>query len=191
MQVAFYGGSFNPPHIAHVLAVTYALSVGGFDRVLVVPVYSHTFDKQLCPFEHRVRMCELAMGWLPGVEVSEVEASLETPSLTLRTLEHLSGAHPDYELRLMVGADVLGDTEKWYAFDRISKLAPPFVLGRVGVAHPGAPAPVVPDVSSTRVRELLSRRGAAEVDAELSRVVPRSVLAYVQQHRLYREESSA
>ncbi len=185
MQVAFYGGSFNPPHVAHVLAVTYALSAGGFERVLVVPVYSHAFDKQLCPFEHRVRMCELAMGWLPGVEVSEVEASLETPSLTLRTLEHLRAAHPDYELRLMVGADVLGESDKWYAFDRIGRIAPPYVLGRVGIEHPDAPPPVVPAVSSTRVRELLSRRGATDADAELTRLVPRAVLAYIDEHRLY------
>lgn len=186
MLVAFYGGSFNPPHVAHVLAVTYALSAGGFERVLVVPVYSHAFDKQLCAFGHRVRMCELAMGWLPGVEVSEVEASLETPSLTLRTLEHLRGTHPDYELRLMVGADVLGEAGKWYAFERVSELAPPFVLGRVGSVHPDAPPPVVPDVSSTRIRDLLSRRGAPDVDAELSRVVPSRVLSYIEEHQLYR-----
>jgi nicotinate-nucleotide adenylyltransferase len=191
MRVAFYGGSFNPPHVAHVLAVTYALSVGGFERVLVVPVYSHAFDKQLCPFEHRVCMCGLAMGWLPGVEVSRVEASLETPSLTLRTLEHLRAAHPDYQLRLMVGADVLGEADKWYAFDRVGEIAPPYVLGRVGVRHPDAPPPVVPDVSSTRIRALLSRRGSPEADAELSRSVPWDVLAYIDEHGLYRGEGSA
>lgn len=190
MQVAFYGGSFNPPHVAHVLAVTYALSAGGFERVLVVPVYSHAFDKQLCPFEHRVRMCRLSMGWLPGVEVSEVEASLDTPNLTLRTLEHLSAERPDYQLRLMVGADVLGEADKWYAFERISEIAPPYVLGRVGVDHPDAPPPVVPDVSSTRIRELLSRRGSPDADAELSRLVPQRVLSYIDEHDLYRQKGS-
>lgn len=190
MQVAFYGGSFNPPHVAHVLGATYALSAGGFDRVLVVPVFSHAFDKELCPFEHRARMCELAMGWLPGVEVSRVEASLQTPSLTLRTLEYLSAEHPDYRLRLMVGADVLGESDKWYAFNRIVEIAPPYVLGRVGVDHPDAPRPVVPDISSTRIRELLARRGEPEADTELSRSVPASVLAYIDEHALYRAETS-
>jgi len=191
MRVAFYGGSFNPPHVAHVMAVTYALSAGGFDRVLVVPVYSHAFDKRLCPFEHRVRMCELSLGWLPGVEVSRVEASLETPSLTLRTLEHLSVERQDYQLRLMVGADVLGETDKWYAFDRVSEIAPPYVLGRVGFFHPNAPPAVVPDLSSTRIRELLARRGAPDADAELSRSVPLSVLSYIDENTLYRAGPAA
>jgi nicotinate-nucleotide adenylyltransferase len=69
MKVACYGGSFDPPHVAHVLLAAYVLTVEAFERVLVMPVFSHAFDKQLAPFEHRLRMCELAMGWLPRVEV--------------------------------------------------------------------------------------------------------------------------
>ena len=70
--VAFYGGSFDPPHVAHVLAVAYLAGMGQFDRVLVVPVFRHAFEKRLTPFGERLRMCELAVGWLPGVEVTGV-----------------------------------------------------------------------------------------------------------------------
>jgi nicotinate-nucleotide adenylyltransferase len=186
MKVAFYGGSFDPPHVAHVLLVTYALTVEAFERVLVMPVFSHAFDKQLAPFEHRLRMCELAMGWLPEVEVSPLEASLGAPSLTLRTLECLRRTHPDYELRLVVGADVLGEEHQWHAFDRIVEVAPPWVVGRVGVTHPAAPPPILPDVSSSRVRALLRRRAEKEVSAELRALVPREVLAYIDREGLYR-----
>lgn len=184
MLVAFYGGSFNPPHVAHLLAAAYMRSVGGFDRVLVVPVFSHAFDKRLAPFEHRAHMCELALGWLPGVEVSRVEQSLETPSLTLRTLQHLQSEHPDWQLRLVIGSDVLFESHKWHAFDQIRRIAPPYVVGRVGFPHPDAPAAVLPDVSSTRIRELFLRDDD-ESRAELEAFVPRDVLRYARQHGLY------
>ncbi len=135
-SVAIYGGSFDPPHVSHVLGAVYALAVGGFDQVLVVPVFEHAFHKRLTPFEHRVRLCELAFAGIEGVLVSPLERELQTPSLTLRTVEHLAALHPDWSLRLLVGSDVLLETSKWHAFDRISVLAPPYVLARPGYPHP-------------------------------------------------------
>ncbi len=158
MKIALYGGSFNPPHVAHVLAAAYALSIGDVERVLVVPVLKHAFDKELVPFEDRARMCELALDWIPGVEVSRVEASLGAPSRTLRTLEHLAAEHPNWQFRLLIGSDVLSETHKWFAFEEVRRLAPPLVLGRVGFPSPEAPAALLPDVSSTRVRELCAAR---------------------------------
>src|SRR3954466_10537342 len=156
-SVAIYGGSFDPPHVSHVLAAVYALKIGGFERVLVVPVFEHAFHKQLTAFEHRSRMCELAFAGIDGIEVSRVERDLSTPSLTLRTLEHLAQLHPDWSMRLLVGSDVLGDTAKWHAFERITALAPPYVVARPGYEHPVGGAALLPDVSSTRIREALAR----------------------------------
>jgi nicotinate-nucleotide adenylyltransferase len=185
MQVAFYGGSFNPPHVAHVLAATYLLTVGAFDRILVVPVCQHAFDKPLADFAPRVRMCELAMSFLPKVEVSSVEGKLEKPNWTVATLEYLKREQPNWRWRLVVGADQLADTDKWRGFDRLVALAPLYVLGRVGVSHPSAPPPVWPGISSTEVRRLLQQRGEPSVDAELERTVPRSVLDYIREQGLY------
>ncbi len=184
-SVAIYGGSFDPPHISHVLATVYALKVGGFERVLVVPVFEHAFHKQLTPFRHRAQMCELSFAGIAGVEVSTVESELPTPSLTLHTLEHLTRANPDWDLRLLIGSDVLGDTSKWHAFERISALAPPFVVGRPGYEHPSAQAALLPDVSSTAVRQALASRGTADSKALLSAALPSAVLAYINEHGLY------
>jgi nicotinate-nucleotide adenylyltransferase len=185
VQVAFYGGSFNPPHVAHVLAAVYALSVG-FERVLVVPVFEHAFDKPLTSFVERVQLCELAMTWLPEVEVSRIEERLPVPSLTLRTIETIKAEHPEWQLRLLVGADALVDSVKWHRFQEIARLAPPFVLGRVGVVHAAAPPPVLPGISSTRVRSLLARRHVdAAARAELELAVPKRVLEWIEAHGLY------
>ena len=183
--VALFGGSFNPPHIGHVLAAAYVLSTGEVERVVAVPVFEHALRKRLEPYEHRVEMARRAFGIISGVEVSEVEAELGAPSRTLSTILALEARHPDWALRLMVGSDILTEIHQWHAFDEIERRAPPLVLARAGAIASGAPS-LLPEVSSTEVRALLARSGAGkELDAELRALVPRAVLDYVRDHRLY------
>ncbi len=181
MIVAVFGGSFNPPHVAHVLAVTLTLSTHEVDQVLVVPTFKHPFAKPLAPYDDRVTMCELAMGWLPKVKVSRVEEELGGDSRTLRTLEHLAATHPEWRLRLVIGADILAETSKWFGFEAIARIAPPIVLGRVGIGRNDAPEPLLPSVSSTEVRSKL----AAGSSDELRSLVPRAVLDHIAQRGLY------
>lgn len=181
-RVAVFGGSFNPPHVAHVLAAVYVLSTEPVDEVLVVPVYRHPFSKELAPFEDRLEMCRLAFSWIPRVRVSPVERELGGESLTLRTLEHLRSTHPDWSMRLLLGADVIADLAKWHRFDRIAELAPPLFVGRAGVTIESAPEPMLPKISSTEVRDAIGRGESERVD----KLVPREVLAYAAEHGLYR-----
>jgi nicotinate-nucleotide adenylyltransferase len=185
VNVFLFGGSFNPPHVAHVLAVSYLLSTEEVDRILVIPCFLHPFAKELAPFEDRMAMCERAMGWLPKTTISRVEEELGGESRTLRTVEHLHSLHPDWRMRLVVGSDILLEGRRWHGFDRVVALAPLLVLGRVGAVAPGSPPPVLPEVSSSAVREAL-RAGHRDAIAAL---VPREVLDYVEAHRIYRESS--
>jgi nicotinate-nucleotide adenylyltransferase len=179
-RVAIFGGSFNPPHVAHVLACALVLSVEEIDRLFVVPAYKHPFSQALAPFEDRVTMCELATAWMPRVEVSRVEEELGGESRTLRTLESLARAHPDWHLRLVIGADILAEAPRWFGFDAIEKLAPPIVLGRAGWGASGG-AVLLPEVSSTRVRAAIARGAWGEVE----KLVPRAVLAHARARGLY------
>jgi nicotinate-nucleotide adenylyltransferase len=184
-EVAVFGGSFNPPHVGHVLAVSYVRSCWGIRRVVVVPVFEHAFDKDLAEFSVRAELTRLAFEWLPEVEVSAVEETLPRPSFTLQTLTRLAADHPGWALRLVVGSDVLHERDKWRAFDRIETLAPLIVIGRAGHPHPDAPPAVLPEVSSTRVRELL-RSDSSEANAELSALVPLRVRERIRERGLYR-----
>ena len=183
VTVAVFGGSFNPPHMAHVLAVTLVLATHDVDRVLVIPTFKHPFAKPLAPYEERMRMCELAMAWLPKVVISRVEEELGGDSRTLRTLEHLKQTQPTWNMRLVMGADLLVESPKWFGFDAIRAIAPPLVLGRVGVGTEveGVPPPMLPAISSTEVREKIAR-GDWET---LAYLVPREVLAHIRAHGLY------
>jgi nicotinate-nucleotide adenylyltransferase len=187
MKVAVFGGSFDPPHVAHLFTASYVLATGGFDRVLVVPVYEHAFDKPLAPFEHRVAMCRACFAGLDRVEISALEASLPRPSYTERTLERLTRDRPDLRLRFVMGSDALADTSKWHDFARVTELAPPFVVTRRGYERPELGPPLLPEISSTRVRELFARApNDAGARRELEALVPAAVIAYADGHGLYR-----
>jgi nicotinate-nucleotide adenylyltransferase len=152
-----------------------------------VPVYEHAFHKALAPFEHRVAMCRSCFAALGAVEVSDVEAALPRPSYTERTLERLAQGSPGARLRFVMGSDALSDTDKWHDYRRVVELAPPFVLARRGHERPELGPAVLPDVSSSRVRELFAR-GASDRAArrELEALVPSAVIAYADARGLYR-----
>lgn len=179
MRVGFFGGSFNPPHVAHVLAAGYVLATQPLDLVLVVPTFGHPLGKALTPFAHRKAMCELAFRDLRRVEVSDIESTLEAPSRTLHTLRALRARHPHWSLRLIVGADILHERDKWYGWDEIEALAPPIVLGRQGFHHPAAPLAILPDVASRDVR---ARIGRGE---DVAALVPHTVVEYAAREGLY------
>lgn len=197
--IALFGGSFNPPHVAHQMVCLLVLETAGVDAVWMVPTYHHAFAKELVDFEHRYRMCELAARVFgQAVAVSRIEAELARPvSRTLDTLEALQTRHPDALFRLVIGADILVETAKWYRWDQVVAMAPPIVVGRAGYtsAHElFAGDPLAPDktaawsfldvelprVSSTEIRERLC------AGQDVLPLVPRVVLDYIAEQGLYR-----
>jgi nicotinate-nucleotide adenylyltransferase len=151
--------------------------------MVVVPTFRHPFDKELAPFQDRLEMCRRAMAALgPRVEVSDIEAEIGgESSRTLVTLQHLAGQRPDAKLRLVIGADILPEREKWWRWSEIEALAPPIVVGRQGYDVPdGLPPVEVPGVSSTTIRQRLAR------GESIAGLVPRSVAVLIAERGLYR-----
>jgi len=187
-RVAVFGGSFDPPHVGHVLAAKYLVSIGAVDEVTVVPVFEHAFHKPLTDFDIRLKLVELAFSGESYVNVSPVERELPRPNYTLYTVRALGQKRPDVQFRLVVGADVLFDIDRWHKFDELVELSPLLVLGRVGVSHPSAPVAVLPSVSSSEIREHLAQQGTspnAENEEILRRLVPKAVLDHILMQGLY------
>lgn len=181
--IAVYGGSFDPPHVAHVMATLWVLATTDVEKVLVVPTFQHPLDKRShAEFDDRVRMCELAFADVRRVEISRIEEELGGPSRTLHTLEELKRRMPDRELRLLLGTDLLPETPRWHRFDRVAELAPPIMVGRAGHESPPGVVVELPDISSTDVRERLVR------GEDVTGLVPRAVIAYAAERGLYRGE---
>lgn len=187
-RVGLFGGSFNPPHVAHQLVALFVLETQELDELWFAPTYTHAFGKDLASFEDRVAMCELAAAPLgPRVRVSRIEEEVAAArggvSRTFHTLEMLIARHPAHRFRLVIGADILGETAKWHRWDEIVRLAPPIVVARSGVPAPAGTTIAgveMPPVSSTEVRARVARGESALP------LVPRAVMGYIAQKNLYR-----
>jgi len=156
VRIGVYGGSFDPPHVGHAMVCGWLLWTDLVDGVLLVPTFRHAFDKPLRPFDERVRLCAaLAADVDTRISVEPIERDLPTPSYTLRTLRALRAQRPDDLLRLVVGADVLGQSEHWHRWDEVLREFAPIVVGRGGFT-PVEGAPTFPEVSSTEVRRRLA-----------------------------------
>ncbi len=186
--IGLFGGSFNPPHVAHQLVVLYVLESQEVDEVWLVPTYRHAFGKELAPFSDRMAMCELALAPLaPRAKVCALEEELAqrpgfVASRTLHLLEALEARHPEHRFRLVIGTDILAEADKWYRWDEVVRKAPPIVIGREGHLPQGATATEVamPEVSSTEVRH---RLGCGK---PVGNLLPRRVVRYIDERGLYR-----
>lgn len=181
MHVALLGGSFNPPHVGHLLAAGYVHATQAVDEVWLMPVFTHVFGKELWAFHHRLAMCEVlcaeTSGWL---KTNPVEKELGGTGRTVEVLEHLTQRHAGVRFSLIVGSDTVKDFPRWYNLPRIQELAQVLVVNRAG--HPAAEGlgPPLAEVSSTEVRRRLQ---AGESVREL---LPRGIIEYAHAHALFR-----
>ena len=181
--LAVLGGSFDPPHIGHVLIPTYLLTRGLAMRVLVVPCWSHPFAKRMSPFDQRLVWTRLAMGVHGSqVSVSDLELRLaegrpaDSPSYSYEMLCAVQAEHPEFKVRLVVGSDIVADGEiqRWRNYDRLAAEFSPIVVPRMGYAEASSCA--LPEVSSTAVRGWLAARDNPAARAGLEAAVPAAVL---------------
>lgn len=181
MDVALLGGSFNPPHLGHLLAAHVVRALEPVDQVWFVPAAHHPFGKPLIGFEHRLAMCELmcrdASGWLA---TSDIEGTLGGEGYTVDTLRALHRRWPDRRWTLVIGSDVVADLPRWHEVAEIRRLARIVVLNRDGHPARDAIGPPLAKVSSTEVRAALAAGRGGEG------LLHRDVLAYIERHGLYR-----
>jgi nicotinate-nucleotide adenylyltransferase len=197
-RVGLLGGTFNPPHCAHLLMAQEAAVELGLDSVRLIParVPPHKEVPSDPGVEVRLELCWLAIAGDPLLSVSRVEADRPGASFTVDTLRELHEAEPEHDLTFIVGADMARSLPAWREPEAVLELATLGVAERDGVAREeilaslgslaGVPERVrffaMPrfDVSSTVVRA----RVAAGVP--IRHLVPDAVAEYVRAHGLYR-----
>lgn len=116
-KILFYGGSFDPPHRVHRSVLAAGVQLVQPDLTLVVPTgnASSYKDRKLTPAQHRLAMCELAFGDLPGVQISSIEAQSGQPNYTIETLEALEQGMLGQAVQwfLLLGADQFAAITTW------------------------------------------------------------------------------
>lgn len=202
-RIGVFGGTFDPPHVGHLIVAEWARVALRLDRVVFVPAGTppHKPGRGVSPARHRVAMTRLAVHGHPAFEVSTIETRRSGPSFTVDTLRALRAAHARARLFLMIGGDSLDEFHTWHDPEGILALATLAVMERDGPAGARAhgahsrtrrpPARRVVRVGNPLVALSSSGiRGRAKAGRSVRYLVPETVRAYLMRHRLYRAKPS-
>ncbi len=190
-RLGVFGGTFDPPHIGHLVAALYSFEAISLDRVFFVVAnvpWQKLPERAISETEHRLAMVRAAVAEQPGFEVSTVEIERGGNSYTVDTLAELQIRHPDAELYLILGADAAAGIPTWHEPERLAAMATVVVVDRAEVNQVNLPGfnvisvsmPAI-GVSSTELR----RRVAG--GATLRWQVPPAVADIIEQVGLYRD----
>lgn len=196
MRLGVLGGTFNPPHLAHLVCAQEAYLQLSLERVLLIParVPPHKPVDEEPGIEHRLEMCRLAIAGDERFAVSDIEARREGPSYTVDTIEELHETQPESEFFLILGGDVALGFAGWREPERVMTLATVAVAERPGTSRaavedvlrqlPGGERarffdmPAI-EISSTMLRD------RARVGEPTRYLVPDAVRSYIDRHQLY------
>jgi nicotinate-nucleotide adenylyltransferase len=197
VRVGILGGTFNPPHLGHLICAQEAYLQLGLDRVMLIPARTppHKPVEDEPGAEHRYELCRCAVDGDSRFAVSDLEIRRAGTSFTVDTLDELNSRAPDSELFLIVGGDVAAGLPSWHRPERVLELATLAVAKRRGTTRETVAQALesvtggeraeyfrMPriGISSTMIR----RRVHAGEPIEY--LTPHPVAAYIDRHQLYR-----
>ena len=189
MRIGLLGGSFDPPHVGHLLAASDAYEALELERLVFIPAAVQPLKVGRTPAlaEQRLAMTKMLAGDDPRFDVDSIEIDRGGLSYTVDTLTALRGRWPSAELFWLVGADIVPSFAQWREPERILALATVVVLQRAGdVAGSSFPAGMrcLPtrriDVSSTEIRQRVKE------GRSVRGFVPDAVADFIAAERLYR-----
>ena len=185
-QVGILGGNFNPVHNAHLVVADQVRQQLGLDKVLLMPEYEppHVDTKGTIAEHHRLKMLELAIEGIEGLEIETIELERKGISYTYDTMILLNERDPDTEYYFIIGADMVDYLPKWHRIDELVE-----IVQFVGVQRPrykaGTSYPVIwvdvplMDISSSMVRDFVAKGRTPNF------MLPKPVLDYIKKEGLY------
>ena len=195
-RIGLLGGTFNPPHIGHLVCATQALAALELDRVLFVPVYEppHKGIEADPGVEHRVELCRAAVAGDERLSLSLIDVEVAGPSYTVDTLSRLHDRCPGDQLTFIVGGDMALSLPTWREPAAILSLAALGVAEREGVRRTDIAERLADlgtenvrffdmpriDVSSSLIRRLVA------AGRPIRYLVPDAVADYIEREGLYR-----
>jgi nicotinate-nucleotide adenylyltransferase len=198
VRLGILGGTFNPPHLGHLVCSQEAYRELQLDRVMLIParIPPHKPVEHEPGPEHRLELCRLAVANDDRFEVSAIELGRDGPSYTVDTLKELTSKASTSELFLIVGGDIAAGLPSWREPERVLELATLAIAKRRGTSRAAVESSLhalngggrarffqMPriGVSSTMIRRRV-RAGQP-----IRYLVPDRVAEYIEQHQLYVE----
>ncbi|MBC7877275.1 MAG: nicotinate (nicotinamide) nucleotide adenylyltransferase [Anaerolineales bacterium] len=114
-KIGLFGGTFDPPHIGHLILASEAASQFGLSRLLwmLTPDPPHKQEQPITSLPHRLEMLQRAIADNPTFEISHLEMDRPGPHYTLDTIRLLAQHEPDADIILLIGGDSLRDLPAW------------------------------------------------------------------------------
>lgn len=139
-KVGLFGGTFDPIHCGHLSAAEEIRSILNLDKIYFIPSGSppHKVNSEITAASDRLEMIRLAIEENSHFEISEFELKSDTPSYTIKTLEHFSNIEPDVELYFIVGNELFNNIERWKDYKRLFELSNFAVITRPGFSKEGS-----------------------------------------------------
>lgn len=194
MKIGIMGGTFNPPHNAHLLIAELAKEQYGLGRVIFITGGNPPHKSGTADAEHRFNMTRLAIEGNDAFTDDRFEIDRTEKSYTVHTLEYLTGRYPSDELFFIIGEDSLNDFGKWYKPREILGMASLLVFPRKSITsltaaieaarreYGGGIYPIdapVTEISSTDIRKRIKSGRSVKY------MVPDNVIGYIEENGLY------
>lgn len=187
MRIGILGGSFDPPHIGHLLVARQTREYIKLDEVWFMPYFAHNWDTTATPANHRFAMTRLLEE--DGIKISDEEISRKEKNYTIDTVRRLKRAFPGNEFFWIVGSDVLTEFHRWKEPEALVLEVTLLLFPRNGYPIPDQlpqgflavllPELVTSNISSTIVRSRLMK------NLSVSGMIPDGVLEYIKANNLY------
>ena len=201
--IGLLGGTFDPPHMAHVHLACTAMRAFSLDGVRLMPcrIPPHKSRPDMASADHRAAMCRLACDGTAGLSVERVELDRDGPSYTADTLRILSQREPAVRWRLIMGADMVEILHTWRDPETVLALGHPILACRPGYRLSATALAASVDASLHRyLPELCAGyldlppmevsssavRAAVAGGADIAALVPEAVASYIRSAGLYR-----
>jgi nicotinate-nucleotide adenylyltransferase len=198
-RIGIFGGTFDPPHLGHLILASEARAQLKLTRLLwaLTSIPPHKLDQPITPLEDRLAMLRLALADEPAFELSDIDMDRPGPHYTLDTVQLLAGKNPGADLILLLGGDSLHDLPSWHRpADLAAACAEIGVMRRPGDAIdlpaleaqvPGITAKVrFMDTPRLEIASREIRRRASE-GLPFRYYLPPAVYHYIIEHKLYRK----
>ena len=185
MNLALYGGTFDPVHHGHLILARDALEQLALDRVIFIPaaLSPHKLASTPAPDAVRCAMLAAALADEPGFVIDDSELHITGPSFSIDTVERIHAQHPDARLHYLIGADNLRELHTWRRIADLRRLVEFVVLGRGDHANPSVnefrTVPRRIDISATEIRRRVAQ------GESIRYLVPEPVRSLIAAHHLY------
>jgi nicotinate-nucleotide adenylyltransferase len=195
-RIGILGGTFDPPHIGHLILAECALDALHLNRLLFVPAADppHKQDETITPVTHRLAMLERALAGNERLAISRADVDRPGPHYSLDMVQIIQAEYPQAELYFVMGGDSLRDLPKWHRPQEFIKCCRLAVMRRPGTEiDPAMHEAIIPglaqrvmmidapliDISSSTITQRHMQ------GKSIRYLVPDSVRDYIETHQLY------